>query len=51
VINACLDTGTTVAPGEDFGQDYGEWIRICFAGEPPDRIELAAERLNRIFPA
>ncbi len=48
-INACLDAGVTVAPGADFGSDYGEWIRICFAGEPPDRIELAAERLNRIF--
>jgi N-succinyldiaminopimelate aminotransferase len=51
VINACLDAGVTVAPGADFGGDYGDWIRICFAGEPPDRIELAAERLNSIFTA
>ena len=50
VIRACLDAGVTVAPGADFGEDYGEWIRICFAGEPPDRIERAAERLNTIFP-
>jgi N-succinyldiaminopimelate aminotransferase len=50
VINACLDAGVTVAPGADFGEDYGEWIRICFAGEPPERIRIAAERLNTIFP-
>jgi len=50
VIDECLQAGVTVAPGEDFGKDYAQWIRICFAGEPPDRVELAVQRLNRIFP-
>jgi N-succinyldiaminopimelate aminotransferase len=50
VIDACLNVGVAVAPGEDFGKDYSDWIRVCFAGEPPDRVELAVSRLNEIFP-
>jgi aspartate/methionine/tyrosine aminotransferase len=50
VINACFDSGVSVAPGEDFGSDYHDYVRICFAGEPPDRLALAIERLNTIFP-
>jgi aspartate/methionine/tyrosine aminotransferase len=50
VINACLDAGVAVAPGEDFGKDYAEWIRLCFTGEPPERGEIAIRRLNEILP-
>ena len=50
VIDACLDAGVAVAPGEDFGKDYADWIRVCFTGEAPDRLEIAAGRLNEIFP-
>ena len=50
VIDECLDNGVAVAPGQDFGADYADWVRICFTGEPPDRVELAAARLNKIFP-
>jgi aspartate/methionine/tyrosine aminotransferase len=51
VIDECLDSGVTVAPGGDFGSDYKSWIRICFTGEAPDRSKIAIERLNKIFPA
>jgi aspartate/methionine/tyrosine aminotransferase len=50
VIDACLDAGVSVAPGEDFGKDFSDYVRICFTGEPPDRLETAVERLNEIFP-
>jgi aspartate/methionine/tyrosine aminotransferase len=50
VVNQCLDAGVAVAPGEDFGKDFGNWIRVCFTGEPPERREIAIERLNQIFP-
>ncbi|MEE9270672.1 MAG: pyridoxal phosphate-dependent aminotransferase [Candidatus Krumholzibacteria bacterium] len=50
VIDACLGNGVSVAPGEDFGKDFGDYIRICFTGEAPDRLELAVRRLNEIFP-
>ncbi len=49
VIDDCLDAGISVAPGSDFGQDYPDFIRVCFAGEPPQRIELAMQRLNRVL--
>lgn len=50
VIDQCLDAGVAVAPGRDFGSDYESWIRMCFTGERPERVDLAAERLNAIFP-
>lgn len=50
VIDECLDNGVAVAPGADFGNDYADWVRLCFTGEAPDRLEVAIDRLNRIFP-
>ena len=50
VINACMDAGVAVAPGEDFGKDYADWIRVCFTSEPPERVAIAVDRLNEIFP-
>lgn len=49
VVNACLDAGVSVAPGEDFGATYQNWLRICFAGESPERVLLGVERLNRVL--
>jgi len=49
VVNACLDAGVSVAPGEDFGATYANWLRICFAGESPERVMLGVERLNQVL--
>jgi len=49
VIEALLEAGVSVAPGEDFGADFAHWIRICFAGESPQRVLLGVERLNRVL--
>jgi aspartate/methionine/tyrosine aminotransferase len=49
VIEALLDGGVAVAPGGDFGADYEHWIRICFAGESPDRVLEGVSRLNRVL--
>ena len=49
VIEALLDAGVSVAPGEDFGADFANWIRICFAGEPTPRVLLGVERINRVL--
>jgi aspartate/methionine/tyrosine aminotransferase len=51
VFNECMNTGVSVAPGADFGKGFEDYIRICFAGEPPQRLEQAIERLNGVFPA
>ncbi len=49
VIEECLDVGASVAPGNDFGADFSHYIRICFAGEPPERLEVAVDRLNQVL--
>lgn len=51
VFDALMDAGVSVAPGADFGRHYEDYIRICFAGEPPDRLEKAIGRLNGVFSA
>jgi aspartate/methionine/tyrosine aminotransferase len=49
VIEELLDAGVSVAPGADFGTDFGGWIRICFAGESPQRVLEGVRRLNRVL--
>jgi len=49
LIEACLDSGVSVAPGDSFGKDFQHYIRICFTGEPPERLEVGIERLNTVF--
>jgi len=49
VVNACLDAGVSVAPGGDFGTAYVNWLRICFAGETPERVIAGIERLNGVL--
>ncbi|HFE63457.1 MAG TPA: pyridoxal phosphate-dependent aminotransferase, partial [Caldithrix sp.] len=49
LINQCLESGVSVAPGGDFGKDFGSYIRLCFTGESQLRLETAIERLNEVF--
>ncbi len=49
LIVECLDEGVLVAPGGDFGTDYGSWMRACFAAESRDAVEDAARRLRRVL--
>lgn len=49
LIGACLDAGVAVAPGDSFGKDFVEYIRLCFTGESPARLTTGIERLNRIL--
>jgi len=49
LIEACLDSGVSVAPGDSFGKDFHHYIRLCFTGESPERLEKGIERLNKVF--
>lgn len=49
LIEACLDNGVSVAPGDSFGKNFTKWIRLCFTGESPERLTMGIQRLNRIF--
>ena len=49
LILRIFNAGVSVAPGADFGRDFQNYIRICFTGENPDRLNQAINRLNTIF--
>jgi aspartate aminotransferase len=49
VIDELFEAGVAVATGEEFGKDFGDYIRICFTGEKPERIQLAIEKINRVL--
>ena len=49
VIVESLEEHVLVAPGGDFGADYGTWIRACFAAEARPTVEDAARRLRRVL--
>jgi aspartate/methionine/tyrosine aminotransferase len=49
VIEDLLNEGVSVAPGEDFGKGFEDYIRICFTGESPERLEKAIDRINRVI--
>lgn len=49
VVDACIDGGVSIAPGNSFGARYGQHIRICFTGEPEARLRLGIQRLNGIL--
>jgi N-succinyldiaminopimelate aminotransferase len=49
VVEACLDAGVSVAPGDSFGKDFIKYVRLCFTGEPQERLKVGIERLNKIF--
>ena len=51
VVNSCFENGVSVAPGIDFGKDFGLYLRICFTGESPDRLEKGIERLRNVLLA
>lgn len=49
VIGELLNSGVSVAPGNDFGASFEYYIRLCFTGEPPERLEVAVRRINEVL--
>lgn len=49
MMDTLIENGVSVAPGKEFGSDYADYIRLCFTGEPPDRLKIGIERLNTIL--
>jgi N-succinyldiaminopimelate aminotransferase len=50
-LAALLQSGVSVAPGDVFGQAFGQHVRVCFTAVPRDRLEVALGRLNRALEA
>ncbi len=49
LVRECIAAGVSVAPGGDFGADYATWLRLCYAGEPEDRVIEGIARLNAVL--
>jgi N-succinyldiaminopimelate aminotransferase len=49
VIEAFFENGVSVAPGADFGVNFDEYIRVCFTGEYPERLEKGIIRLRQVL--
>lgn len=49
VVKSCFEEGVSVAPGIDFGKDFGLYLRICFTGESPERLDIGINRLRKIL--
>jgi aspartate/methionine/tyrosine aminotransferase len=44
-LEAAIDAGVLLAPGDGFGRDFGSWARLCFTGVAPDRLREGVSRL------
>src|SRR5258708_26027034 len=51
LLEAAIDRGVLLAPGDGFGQDFTSWARICFTVVPPARVLEGIERLNEAIAA
>jgi N-succinyldiaminopimelate aminotransferase len=43
----CLEDGVALAPGSSCGEDYGDWVRLCYTSAPPTEVKDAARRLAK----
>ncbi len=43
----CLEDGVALAPGSSCGEDYSEWVRLCYTSAPPTEVKDAVRRLTK----
>jgi aspartate/methionine/tyrosine aminotransferase len=46
LLEAAIDRGVLLAPGEAFGEAYEGWARLCYSAVSLDRLALGIERLR-----
>ena len=49
LLEDCFERGVLVAPGLSCGEEYADWIRLCYTAVPPDEILEAARRLAGVL--
>jgi aspartate/methionine/tyrosine aminotransferase len=47
LVEALLEDGVSISPGEQFGAAFAAHARICFSAVPIDRLELGISRIAR----
>jgi aspartate/methionine/tyrosine aminotransferase len=49
LLEAAIDAGVLLAPGDGFGGDFASWARLCFTGVTLDRLLEGVSRLVRVL--
>jgi aspartate/methionine/tyrosine aminotransferase len=49
LLEAAIDAGVLLAPGDGFGRDFASWARLCFTGVTPERLLEGVSRLVRVL--
>jgi aspartate/methionine/tyrosine aminotransferase len=50
-LEAAIDRGVLLAPGEAFGRAYAKWARLCFTSAPLPRVLAGIARLREALDA
>lgn len=48
-LERCLDAGVMLTPGSASGQDFEDWVRLCYTTVPQDELEAALACLQSVF--
>ncbi|MBK6690807.1 MAG: hypothetical protein IPG50_01140 [Myxococcales bacterium] len=51
LLEAAVEEGVLLTPGEAFGDAYRTWGRLCFTSVPLERTALGVSRLCRAIEA
>ncbi len=51
LLEAAIDRGVLLAPGEAFGAAYGNCARLCYSAVTPDRLTVGLTRLREAIDA
>jgi aspartate/methionine/tyrosine aminotransferase len=49
LLEAAIDAGVLLAPGDGFGGAFASWARLCFTAVTPDRLREGVSRLIGIL--
>jgi aspartate/methionine/tyrosine aminotransferase len=49
LVEALLDAGVSISPGEQFGRGFERHARLCFAAVDPARLALGLDRFARVL--
>jgi N-succinyldiaminopimelate aminotransferase len=48
-LDRCREAGVTLTPGAASGEDFKQWVRLSFTAVPPDDLDDALQRLQRVM--
>jgi aspartate/methionine/tyrosine aminotransferase len=51
LVEELLDRGVSVSPGEQFGRDFENHVRLCYTAVPLDRLRVGIDRLESVLQA